>query len=310
MTAVLEVGTPTATAAPASSGAGPVRVSRPSPREALLALLSRFTPTTVAELEAVALLDRTDTKYLLTTSQVTAALAALTDDYLVLEIDGARLHHYQTLYFDTADFALFRSHHAGRAVRHKVRSRAYVDTGLSFLEVKAKNNKGRTVKYRLRTDGLVTDLHPPAAPALVPVVAGTGASRASDLPPGITSFVASHAPVAAAALQPTLWNAFHRITLVGKRRAERVTIDLGLSFEADRYRVAELPGIAVAELKQPGGDRSSPFARQMRVAHVQPARMSKFCVGVSLLHPGVRHNAFKPTLRTLEKLMKEEAHVW
>jgi hypothetical protein len=124
-----------------------------------------------------------------------------------------------------------------------------------------------------------------------------------------SAFVAAHAPVAPEALEPKLWNDFHRITLVGVRRTERVTIDLGLSFEANARHTADLPGVVVAELKQHGVDRSSPFMHQMRAARVRPAGMSKYCVGVSLLHQAVKHSAFKPTLRTLEKLMKEETHV-
>jgi hypothetical protein len=265
----------------------PVLPPRTSPRETLERALSRFAPTALSQLSEVTLLDRTDTKFLLTTSQLGAALGALTGDYWILEIDGARLHHYQTLYFDTPDFALFRRHHTGKAVRHKVRSRAYLDSGLSYLEVKAKNNKGRTLKHRLATRALVDTL------------------RAEE-----GAFVSAHAPVRADALEPKLWNEFHRITLVGIRHAERLTIDVGLSFETGSHHTAELPGIVVAELKQHGVDRSSPFARQMRAAHVQPASMSKYCVGVSLLHQDVPHNAFKPTLRTIHKLMKEETHVW
>jgi hypothetical protein len=112
------------------------------------------------------------------------------------------------------------------------------------------------------------------------------------------------------ALEPKLWNAFQRITLVGRRHAERLTFDLGLSFETSPRHSVELPGIVVAELKQHGIDRTSPFARLVRAARVQPVSVSKYCVDVSLLHGGVRHNAFKPTLRTLNKLMKEEARVW
>lgn len=258
-----------------------------SPRMAVERALSRFAPTSLAEMDAVALLNRTDTKFLLTTSRLGALLGALTGEYLVLDIDGTRLHDYQTLYFDTPDFALFRQHRAGRAVRHKVRSRAYLETGVSFFEVKAKDNRGRTLKHRLRTGALVADLRAPER-----------------------AFVAAHAPVAPEALEPKLWNDFHRITLVGVRHAERVTIDLGLSFETDAGRTADLPGIVVAELKQHGIDRDSPFMRQMRAARVQPAAMSKYCVGVAVLHQGVRHNAFKPTLRTLQELMEEESRVW
>jgi hypothetical protein len=265
-------------------GAWPARQAR---RDALDGALARFGATTLRQLEAVALLDRTDSKYLLTTAQLRAALSALAGDYLTLEIGGRRRHRYQTLYFDTPDFELFRRHHAGAALRHKVRSRTYADTGLSFFEVKGKNAQGRTLKHRLPTDGPVTRL------------------RAREL-----EFVAAHAPVAPRALEPKLWNAFERITLVGRRHAERLTFDLGLSFETGSGHSVALPGIVVAELKQHGIDRTSPFARHVRAARVQPVSVSKYCVGVSLLHGGVRHNAFKPTLRTLKKLMKEEARVW
>ena len=96
----------------------------------------------------------TDTRYLLTTSRLGPLFEALAGEYLVLEIEGTRLHHYQTLYFDPSDFALFCRHHAGAAVRHKVSGRAYLDTGLSFLEVKAKDNRGRTRVHR-RLPGVV-----------------------------------------------------------------------------------------------------------------------------------------------------------
>ena len=252
--------------------------------------LARFRPTSLAELERVALLDRTDTKYLLSLSQLQEALDALRDDYRILEIDGRRAHAYRTLYFDTPEFDLFRAHHAGRAVRHKVRSRAYVDSGKAFLEVKSKNNKGRTVKHRLLTDGLVTELDPADA-----------------------GFVESHAPLDGADLEPKLGNDFTRVTLVNTDQTERLTIDLGLSFrsEDENAQGVRLPGVAIAELKQSGIDRGSPFVRHMRGRRILPASVSKYCVGVSLLHPEVRHNAFKPTLRTIEKISHEETtHVW
>ena len=68
-------------------------------------LLGRFEAIGLAQMDAVALLDRTDTKYVLHTSQLYTALAALSTDYQVLEIDSVRLHPYRTLYFDTADLA-------------------------------------------------------------------------------------------------------------------------------------------------------------------------------------------------------------
>ena len=281
------------TVAPRPDSAVPAGVLRSPIGEGLSAgevvdgLLTRFEAATLGHLEAVALLDRTDRKYLLTAPQLRPVLASLADDYLVLEIDRVRRHRYRTLYFDTPAFELFRRHHAAAARRHKVRSRTYVDTGLSFFEVKGKDARGRTVKHRLRTDALVTRLGPPEV-----------------------AFVAAHAPVPPDALEPKLWNAFERITLVGRRRPERLTIDLGLTFETDAGHATGLPGIVVAELKQQEVDHASPFARRMRSARIRPESVSKYCVGVALLHGDVRHNAFKPTLRTVARLMEEAARVW
>ncbi|MEZ4517391.1 MAG: VTC domain-containing protein [Chloroflexota bacterium] len=65
-----------------------------------------------------------------------SVLPDLSETYRLLVIEGDGRGHYQTLYFDTSDFAFFRRHQSGGRNRFKVRSRSYVDTNLSFLEVK------------------------------------------------------------------------------------------------------------------------------------------------------------------------------
>ncbi|NTU82376.1 MAG: polyphosphate polymerase domain-containing protein [Chloroflexales bacterium] len=242
-------------------------------------LLARFAPISLSEMDAVALQNRTDTKYLLTITRLAQALRALVGQYRVLEVDGVRLNPYQTLYFDTPDFALYLQHHAGKSNRYKVRSRRYVVTDQSFLEVKCKTNKDRTVKRRVPTEELAT--------SCTPEVAG---------------FIATCAPGLAGALEPKLWNAFSRITLVSTTHAERLTIDLDLSFRGAGRRVG-LPGIAVAEVKQDGVNRGSGFIQQMHAASLQPTSFSKYCIGVALLFPQVKHNNFKPKLRLLQQLM-------
>ena len=100
----------------------------------LAALLERFEPIRLEEMDGVALMDRTDTKYLLAYPDLLKALEALRGDYRVLDIEGARLSPYQTLYFDTPELALFRQHQTGRARRCKVCSRRYACTGRAFVE--------------------------------------------------------------------------------------------------------------------------------------------------------------------------------
>ena len=114
-------------------------------------IINSYAPISLNEMADVALLNRTDTKYVMTTGTLLAALRHLNNDYRVLEVNGARLHHYQTLYFDTADFTLYQHHHAGASNRYKVRSRAYVESDLAFFEVKRKTNKKRTIKKGFRS---------------------------------------------------------------------------------------------------------------------------------------------------------------
>lgn len=245
-------------------------------------LLAEFQPTTLDGLESVSLLNRVDTKFLLPESQVGALLTDLARDYVVLDVDGRRLHQYRTLYFDTPGLDLYRWHHAGQAVRYKVRSRVYVDSGLAFFEIKAKNERGRTMKHRVSTDSPLTALTPEAA-----------------------ALLAEHARSDERLVEPKLRNDFFRITLVGKQCAERVTLDLGIQFERDG-RTAILPGAVIAEVKQSGVDDDSPFMRRMREADRSPTSVSKYCVGVALLVQGVEHEAFESKLRAFEQLARGE----
>ena len=248
----------------------------------LEALMGRFDPISLKEMDGVALLNRTDTKYVMRTSQLQQALAQLTTRYRVLTIANQRLNHYQTVYFDTPDLSLYTRHHDGAKNRYKVRSREYVDSHLSFLEVKFKTNKNRTIKSRMQTPDVVTEFD-----------AGTA------------SFVHDHCPNDPALLGPKLWNQFIRITLVSKQSVERLTLDINLEFQREEARVG-LPGVAIAEVKQEGFDRQSDFIQQMRGMGVRPSSFSKYCMGVASLYDEVKKNNFKPQMLQVGKLMQGE----
>ena len=114
-------------------------------------LAEGFDPISLKDMDSVALLNRIDTKFVMTSAQLLNALAAVQKDYRVLSVQGQRLNHYRTLYFDTPNFELYNLHVNGRADLYKVRSREYTDTHLSFLEVKHKTPKDRTIKDRIPT---------------------------------------------------------------------------------------------------------------------------------------------------------------
>ena len=240
--------------------------------------LAAFEPVSLETVGPSASRDRCDTKFLLSQDQLLAVLGGLHEHYSALEVGGARLHRYRTLYFDTAGFDLYRRHQRSSRSALKIRSRHYVDSGRSFFELKRKVGPRRSLKARTETPAIVTEL-----------TAAQGA------------FIAAHAPINSECLRPTLWNRFERITLVSKKSRERVTLDLGVQFEWQPSEV-HLSGVVVGELKQERFNRASAFFWHMRSIGSRPTGFSKYCVGAALLHPQLKSNRARPKLRMLAKL--------
>ena len=248
---------------------------------AFIDALDRFGPISLAEMDDVQLLRRKDTKYLMRERELLDALGRLSSHYDVLTIEGRRSARYETLYFDHARMELYFAHHSGKIRRHKVRKRAYVDSGLAFLEVKLKR-KGMTDKRRLRVAGL--------DPLL----------SAEE-----QAFVAAQG-VPVEGLKPSLFNRFDRITLVNKARTERLTLDWNIAVAQPGGEVApeEWSGVCIAELKQSGIDRLSPFAQWAKGLQIRPVRVSKYCIGLAETREGLKANRFKAKRRKLSKLTR------
>jgi hypothetical protein len=247
-------------------------------------LLGEFETVGLDKVAAAATNDRIDTKFVLRDSELLKLLDSLADDYRVLDIDGKRFTTYRTQYFDTESFSLFRRHHAGGSNRYKVRTRTYLNTGISFVEIKRKTQRGTTTKLRLEIDQFQTRLQSDAS-----------------------AFIDSNCPISSADLLPSLRNNFDRIHLVSGKNAERLTIDLNIEVEAGSGPI-RLPGIAVAEFKQQRKDRNrrdAGFLKEMRAINVRPTGFSKYCMCLLLTHSGIKHNLFKPQLKRLNRLMEE-----
>ena len=124
--------------------------------------LQSYTPVSLEQMKAVRLMNRIDTKYVTTLPKLVRLLEMARGQYWVQEIDGQRNMPYYTLYYDTERCDMYLEHLRGRKTRQKIRIRAYEHSGVSFLEVKNKNNKGRTAKKRVF-----------AKPAFVPILTAT-----------------------------------------------------------------------------------------------------------------------------------------
>jgi hypothetical protein len=241
-------------------------------------VVQRLDTITLDEMDRTQLLNRVDTKFLMHTQQLLQALHHVAAHYRVLEVNHVRLHRYCSLYFDTPNFAMYTRHHNGALNRYKVRYRQYVDSALSFLEVKHKTNKQRTIKYREPLAGMAASLGEEAY-----------------------AFLPAHCPYTVEQLEPKLWNNFIRITLVSKSRIERLTLDLELQFRRNQIEV-NLTDTAVAEVKQEKFSVKSAFVQQMRTMQVRPVGFSKYCMGAARLYPFLKQNLFKEKFLYLERV--------
>jgi hypothetical protein len=239
--------------------------------------LGIFDPITLQEMDDVKLLDRTEVKYFFSAQKLPSVLQQIASDYRVLEINGVRVNNYETLYFDTTDFRMYLTHQSGRSNRYKIRYRKYVDSNLSFFEIKFKNNKGRTIKERIKQKDIATAI----------------TDKASD-------FLQEKTPYTPLILEPKVWNNYSRMTLVNKYSKERLTIDVNLAFRNDLVAV-DVPNLVIAELKQEKS-KASPFMKVMKDMGIKEGSISKYCYGVIYLNEGIKKNNFKPNLLTIKKI--------
>ena len=94
--------------------------------------LDGFAPISLAEMDAVKLMNRVDTKYLTDRATLADVLRdAAAAGYRVLVADGARISPYDSIYFDTDALRMFTDHRNKKLRRQKVRTRAYVNSGSS-----------------------------------------------------------------------------------------------------------------------------------------------------------------------------------
>ena len=116
----------------------------------ILQTLKEYIPISLEEMSGIKLMNRTDTKYVTSYQILKEILLVARHDYRIQEVNGECNIAYHTIYLDTPDRDMYVTHQNGRIVREKIRIRTYVNSDLTFLEVKNRNNKGRTDKRRIR----------------------------------------------------------------------------------------------------------------------------------------------------------------
>ena len=244
-------------------------------------LINKFAPISLEQMSGVKLMNRTDTKFVTTTDRLRLLLQMACNDYYIQEIDGGRNLEYDTTYFDTTAFDMYNQHQWNHTNRQKIRFRTYCVSGLQFMEVKTKNNHGRTKKKRIE----VTDMN-------------LEEQEKCD-------FLGKYLRYGVDTLQPALNNHFSRITLVNKAKTERLTIDSALHFHNIVSGVdKDMGDLVIIELKR-DGLVYSPVLEMLRQLRIHPHGFSKYCMGSALTNPDLRVNRFKRKLIEINKILSQ-----
>lgn len=246
-------------------------------------ILSKFESISLEEMDSVKLMERTDTKYVFNIKELPRILEGMMSQYRLLEINNIRNQRYESLYYDTKDFLLYTKHLRGKPTRYKVRFRRYLDSeGLTFLEIKHKNNKKTTSKKRVKMPDIESGISEKA-----------------------NAFLLKHTPYNPEIFEPSIWVNYSRMTFVNKYSQERLTIDTNLTYKNTNDsdpKISHFPELVIAEAKREKAASVSQFIRLVRKTGVREGSISKYCFGIYNLINEVPKNNFKPKVRFVCKM--------
>lgn len=217
---------------------------------------------------------RTDRKYLVSNKQFTEILLQTPADFSVVSDSGRLISQYESVYFDTPDLQLHKLAAVGRRRRFKLRTRTYVESKISFLELKIRNSRSQTKKTRLE----------------IPFDSRFSNPDAHQI--WIESELANHDASVPNAFGASLAVNFQRSTMVSLTEASRITIDSLLEFNS--ISAFNSPEWLIVETKSAG--QPSQLDRQLWKAGIRPSKVSKYGVGIALLHAATHRNKWHRTI--------------
>ena len=242
--------------------------------------LGLLSPISLDDMSGIKLMNRTDTKFVTNKRKLSELLELAQGQYFAQQIDGQRIANYRTTYWDTPSHRFFLEHHNARAPRQKIRVRTYLDSNLTFLEVKTKNNHGRTKKKRITVPSQ---------------------ERQDVVDAGGTPFIQGLTGATFDDIIPTVQNQFQRITLVNYGKTERLTIDFNVHFHNfETVRDEGTGELVIIELKR-DGNVFSPVLDILRQLRIKPSGFSKYCIGSVMTNDKLKNNLFKPKLVRISK---------
>ena len=249
----------------------------------ILDLVNKLEPITLEEMSGIKLMNRTDMKFVTNKGKLAQLLEMAQGKYYAQFTNESKIAEYITTYWDTDDLNFYFEHHNGRAPRQKVRVRSYIGSDLTFLEVKTKNNHGRTKKKRIEV---------PSQEIL-------------EVKAEANEFIDRLTHRRLDDIHPTVQNHFHRITLVNYGKTERLTIDFDVEFHNfETNDEAQTGQLVIVELKR-DGNVYSPVLDILRHLRIKPSGFSKYCIGSVMTNRGLKHNMFMEKMVWINKLVGE-----
>ena len=237
--------------------------------------VSSFVPISLEEMDKVALMNRVDQKFILSFTDLCQIIPQLEAEYRVLTIHGQNVFTYKTDYYDTPGLTMFTDHHNGKLNRFKIRHREYVESNLEFLEIKFKNNKGKTLKKRVESP------HAHSKPA--------------------QQLIKEYTPYNPSVLDMKITTLFNRFTLVDKKLTSRITIDFNVRFVGQAHKI-QLDRLVIIEIKQEKQSTHSNIYSLLKEKSIRPCSVSKYCLGLTMMNNLPKSNIFKETLRKIKRI--------
>lgn len=244
-------------------------------------LLNELPPIGLDMMSNIKLMNRIDTKFVTNKKLLIDILTKVQGYYYVQEINGKRLANYRTTYWDTDNYLFYTMHYNGHKPRVKVRIRTYENLqSQSYLEVKKKDNHGRTKKKRMEIE-----------------------SHDFQITNQCCDFVRKQTKgINIEDLHPCMQNHFKRITLINKEKTERLTIDFDINYtNLDTKQNANSDNLVIIELKR-DGRQESPIKPILLESRIKPHGYSKYVIGSCLTNESLKRNRLKRKLIEIDKI--------
>jgi hypothetical protein len=228
--------------------------------------------------QSLSLMNRFDFKFILNSEEASYLLNILCNEYDVISNNEQLVRGYETKYFDTKQRDSFYLHHKGKLPRHKIRTRTYLDTNDQFVEIKYKNNKDKTEKFRINV------------------------FHSNDLliQSNVVTFLNEHNINHLDALEEALLVKYNRISLIHKNLNERVTFDFDITFANDQKKT--LAGdLIIVEVKQETKIKS-PVILLLKSMNKRTVSISKYCYGLLSIDDSIKRNNFNSLIKNLHKI--------